>query len=62
MRPYLIRGMKSREEIEKIIVDYLVVKKNNQDRLICENNKVEEILVEVAERLTKVVYPNKMKY
>ena len=62
MRPYLIRGMKSREEIEKIIVDYLVVKKNNQDRLICGNDKVEEILVEVAERLTKVVYPNKMKY
>jgi hypothetical protein len=62
VKPQLIMGMKTKEEIEKMIFDHLVVNKNYKIRLICENDMVEIILAEVSERLTNVVYPNKMKY
>ena len=44
--------MKSKEEIEKILVDFLVVRKNQRSKLICENNEVQVILEDVAVKLT----------
>ncbi len=43
-KPHLIKGVKTWEEIEKIIVDFLVIRKNYQSKLICENIEVHEIL------------------
>jgi hypothetical protein len=54
--------MKTREQIEKIIVDHLILGKNDRGKLICENDEVQMLLGEVAEKLTKVVYRNKMSY
>jgi hypothetical protein len=60
--PKFVRAMSTKEEIEKKIIEYLVVKKNDCRKLICINPQMESILIEVGENLTKVVYPNQMKY
>ena len=54
--------MKTREQLEKIIVDHLILRKNDRGNLICENDEVQMMLGEVAVKLTKVVYRNKMSY
>ena len=51
-KAHLIQGMKSKEEIEKILVDFLVVRKNQRSKLICENYEVQVILEDVAVKLT----------
>lgn len=54
--------MSTKEEIEKKIIEYLVVKKNTRRQFICINPQMESILKEAGENLTKVLYPNNMNY